>query len=107
MEPFTFTRHAITRMEQMNLTTVDILHAIEHAEVSWIQENHNERGPQTVCKYGDITVAYSHEERCVITVLYNTQDQYVRPDAEVQVVPDRSERRVPPPPGWDSCSKGR
>ena len=60
----------------MGLSPAEILHIVEHPEVDYAQ---NDRNPgMRVAKSGDVSVAYNENDRVVVTVLYNTQEEYTR-----------------------------
>ena len=69
--------HAKARAAEMGLSYAEIIHVIEHAQVDYGQSRYGD--DQRIAKCGNISAAYNAKKGVVITVLYNTQDEYARP----------------------------
>lgn len=75
---FSFTDHAMQRIDEMDLTPADVAHGIVHAEVDYEQPKYGAN--RRMAKFGEYSAAYDSMSKTVITVLYNTQSEYVRPE---------------------------
>ncbi len=72
----TLSTHAEERRESMGLTRDDVLLVIADYEVCYEQSNYDD--DETVFKRDDLSVVFSIPNNTVITVLYNTQENYER-----------------------------
>ncbi len=72
----TLSSHADQRREAMGLSIDDVLLVIADYEVCYEQSNYDD--DETVFKRGDLSVVFSIPNNTVITVLYNTQENYER-----------------------------
>lgn len=73
---YTLTTHTWKRVQQMGLTRADVLSIIEDPEIDYYSKDR-----RVACK-GEYAVVYNPETHAVVTVLYRTFDEYVRPEAE-------------------------
>jgi hypothetical protein len=69
-----FTVHALKRMIEMSVTLEEVRDAVERPEVDYSTPSYGATSRNA--KKGRITVAY--DGNIVITVLWNTQDNYKR-----------------------------
>lgn len=71
------TRHARERMAEMGVGHDEVVTCAHRPDVSWTGTQYNGT-PQTTAKRGRITVILNERGDTVITVLWNTTDQYQR-----------------------------
>lgn len=69
-----FTKHALLRMVEMNVTVAEVEDVVRRPEVDYGTPRYGATSRNA--KKGRITVAYDGD--VVITVLWNTQEQYKR-----------------------------
>lgn len=68
---WTFTGHALQRMDEMGLLVSDVHAALNHADLSYPGRDGHDGQKRQVRVSGSIAVVVANEDRRVVTVLWN------------------------------------